>query len=355
MTDTSQQTQLPALGLTSRAIFSPVVDLLLTSGISIVVVIVAIVVFLSTGQSQGEGDAILPKLMVLQVLLNWPHFLVSYKILYGRRENLRAYPLATLIVPAILLALAGASMMPAFGGAGPTAMNLEISYILWVFAALYLAWHYTGQAWGVMMTFSHLSGLQITPRERLVLRSGLRLLIVWHVVWGIETLPSYAIIAPMQTALAMTLANVLAIGAFLSGAITLFRIARRNGSLDLRIVGAWLALYLWYLLLWIAPAAFILVQFSHALQYMIFPARVELNTHRENRFFVKLGILYAACVAGGLLVFYLPEMWFISAQGNPTIGSILGILVNIHHYYTDSAIWKLRKSDVQKRLFLHLD
>ncbi len=354
MTDSSHPAPKLALTLTQRAIFTPLSDLLLTSGISIVVTLGAIVFVLATGEYGTDDKAILPKLFILQVLLNWPHFLVSYKILYSRLENLRIYPLATLIVPVILIAIAGASMMPAFGGSGPTAMNLEISYALWVFAALYLAWHYTGQAWGVMMTFSHLSGLQITSQERFVLRNGFRILVLWHVVWGIQTLPPYFFMAHLQTQQAMSIVNFLALAAFLSGAGTLIRIARRNGSLDLRIAGAWLAIYLWYLLLWIAPMAFLLVQFSHALQYMIFPARVELNTHRGSKVFTRLAILYAACVGGGLLIFYLPELWFISAEGNPTIGSILGVLVNIHHYYTDSAIWKLRRGDVQERLFAHL-
>ncbi|MZR14259.1 hypothetical protein GQE99_14655 [Maritimibacter sp. DP07] len=330
-------------------------DLLLTSGISIFVVGTAILIFLSTGRTVGDESDILPKLLVMQVLLNWPHFLVSYKLLYGRRENVRAYPLATIIVPLVLLAVVGAAMLPAFGGAGPTAMNLEISYALWVFAALYLAWHYTGQAWGVMMTFAHLSDLQINSRERLMLRGGFRVLILWHVVWGIQTLPSYSVLTPFQTDIAMSIVNILGICAFLVGALTLLQIARRSGNLDLRIAGAWLAIYLWYLLLWIAPAAFLLVQLSHALQYMIFPARVELNTHPRKGVITRLGFLYAACVLGGLLVFYLPELWFVSPVGNPTIGTIFGVLVNIHHYYTDSAIWKLRRSDVQSRLFKHLD
>jgi len=55
------------------------------------------------------------------------------------------------------------------------------------------------------------------------------------------------------------------------------------------------------------------------------------------------------------VIFYLPDIFFASPAGAPTLAALVGISVNIHHYYSDSAIWKLRTKRVQGSLFSHLD
>lgn len=346
--------------LSAQAITTPRFDLVATSGLSIVVMIGLLVYYVVAEPASGDGgEHILPKLLVLQVLLNWPHFLVSYRLLYGRKDNFKDYPAATIYVPAILLAICVLGMLPLTGGAGPLQYSISLAYPMWVFAALYLAWHYTGQTWGVMMSFARLSGLKLSDTERMILRNGLRVMIAWHVIWGIQTLPQQPYIDWLQSDEAMTAVNVAAILAFTAGAATLGRRYVLDGGMDLRVLGAWAVLYLWYLVLFLMPDAFMFIQLSHSLQYMIFPARVELNEHSAT---VKskpdqakrLGLIYGLAVMGGLVIFYLPDFVFASPTGAPTLAALLGISVNIHHYYADSAIWKLRTKRVQGSLFSHL-
>lgn len=352
---TSSLPALPRLVLARGALFSPRLDFLLTSGLSLAVVGGLILWSLSqSGAAQGvAGHDMIGRLLLLQVLINWPHFMVSYWVLYTNRTAWRDYPGATVIVPVLLLATAYAASLPVLGGAGINALGLGMSTAIWVFAGLYLGWHYTGQTWGVMMSFAQISGLKLDPVERLVLRNGLRVMVGWHVIWATQTLAPLPHAGLIQSAGAMALMNALALLAFGVGAVALARAARRSGSLDLRVVGAWLVLYLWYLLLFLWPESYLVVQLSHALQYLGFPLRLELNrpTHRSG--VLRLLGIYALCVLSGLAVFMLPSRLIVD-QTQPSFLAMLGVLINIHHYYTDSAIWKLRRSSVSAGLFGHL-
>lgn len=352
--------------LSQGAITTPVADLLCVGGISILVMVVIASISLwnyATGNpSQDEINFI--DLFVLQTLINWPHFVVSYKLLYAKRENLKSYPMATLGVPGILLLVCLTSLFYGVNAdVSAYVVNQQMAYVLWLIAALYLAWHYTGQTWGMIATFSHLSGLKLRLWERHVLRNGLRVLIFWHVIWGVETLPKNALTAPLQADYMMPLANVLAICAFVAGLYVFGRIWARKGRIDARVLAPWFAVYMWYFVLFLEPGAYMFVQLSHALQYMIFPARVELNAMRERNpdnpqlTPTKIGKLltyYLITIIGGLAIFYLPDLLIGNTGGLMTIGGMLALAVNIHHYYTDSAIWKLQNREVRQQLFSHL-
>ena len=355
MPQSARLPNIPRLTLASAALFSPRLDFLLTSGLSMIVVgglILWSLVQGGFGQGYAAPDT-LGKLLLLQILINWPHFMVSYWVLYTNRNAWRDYPGATVVVPMLLLAVAYASSFPALGGNGVNALGLGAATAIWILAGLYLAWHYTGQTWGVMMSFAHLSGLKLSSAERLVLRNGLRVMVGWHVVWGVQTLAPLPLVGVLQTSAAMMVANVLAVLAFAAGAIALFVAARRTGAIDLRIIGAWLVLYMWYLLLFLWPEAYLIVQLSHALQYLGFPLRLEMNRRDSARRTLKLAGIYSFCVGLGLVVFMLPSHFVVDAT-KPSFLAILGVLINIHHYYTDSAIWKLRKASVSSGLFGHV-
>lgn len=358
---TKRGPKLRGVFLHEGALISPRVDFVTTSALSIVVMI-GLCIFAVWHKGGGGSDdlsGILPKLLALQVLLNWPHFLVSYRLLYSRKSNFSDFPTATMIAPLVLAVIAIIAMLPMSGGAGPLSLSLKIAYPMWLFASFYLAWHYTGQTWGVMMSFARISGLRLTPNERLILRMGLRTLIFWHVVWGLQTLPDLPVIAVFQGDAMMWVANCVATLSFATGAYVLGRKVVTTG-VDIRVLGAFLAIYLWYLVLFLMPDAFIFIQLSHALQYMIFPTRVEINeaTHakKTNREKTRsLIAMYLMSVAGGVVIFYIPDAFFAAAAGAPTVASYLAIAINIHHYYTDSAIWKLRTQRVAGSLFAHLE
>jgi hypothetical protein len=143
----------------------------------------------------------------------------------------------------------------------------------------------------------------------------------------------------------------------------------------------------WYALLAVFPFAIFWVQISHALQYLLFPSRVELNrSHQkavENRAedglaedgladvattssqagsTLKQIAIYAVMLVGsGVLVFQgLPRVLEMVV---PLIGvnvslahttAAIGAFINIHHFFADGAIWKLSNPAVRRELFAHV-
>ena len=101
--------------------------------------------------------------IVLAALIDWPHFTVSYLLLYSSKDRVKRYPGASWVVPGVLLACALfawvttpqlAVTVPGLGAVGMVAAMQLVAFV-------YLAWHYTGQAFGGLQSRS--STLQVFP------------------------------------------------------------------------------------------------------------------------------------------------------------------------------------------------
>src|SRR5262249_57912232 len=90
------------------AIISPLVDLLCVGGLSILI----IVPLLLSGQEQ-LGFATVGVLIWTQSLINYSHFMASYRIIYRDREMIRRHKWAALWVPLIMLIFVVAALVVA--------------------------------------------------------------------------------------------------------------------------------------------------------------------------------------------------------------------------------------------------
>lgn len=344
-------------------IISPRIDFWMTGGASIVVMGALLAyVALHGASSVSDKAALLSNIIIFQAMINWPHFIGAYGLLYRPSANIQKYPLAAIYVP---LALVLVVVLSVVTGNNTTwsnvSVNQDIAYLFWLAAAFYLAWHYTGQAWGMIATFSRLSNLLLSAGERFVIRIGLRLLLIWHVVWGAQDLPVHWLVGmhPYLPQL-MQLMNVSCSAAFVAGIVVWIRARKRTGALpDARILASWGAIYSWYLVLFFMPEAYPLVQLSHALQYLAFPLRVELNRKAGTdvrdvaKSAVWSAVYYVVLILAGLVVFYLPEAVSNVSQ-QYTFALMIASAVSIHHYFVDGCIWKIGNTDVRRVLFAHL-
>lgn len=341
----------PAAATPRPAIVSPLVDGLCAGGLSLLILVPLLVT--------GRGDLLLVSGGVaawLTALINMPHFLASYRMVYRTRDTIRAHPWAAIYVPAVILLCSVGAVIASRWTDFPISMLLTAQ-------SAYLAWHYTGQAWGMTATYSYLDGASFNPVERKLIRGGLYILLVWHVTWffhlawdkQIDLTPLYEVVTlAMALALAMGL-----VGFCLYG----FRTRRLPG---VRTLIPWLAIFVWYAAMarWGLPALFA-VQMAHALQYLIFPMRVEANRTRRGEYggrvvrhmVAYLIVLLAASVVAAI---YLPmgamavvTSWLGSRPGE-VVGFAFLAFLNIHHYFTDGVMWKLRNPAVRQDLFGHL-
>ncbi len=125
----------------------------------------------------------------------------------------------------------------------------------------------------------------------------------------------------------------------------------------------WLAIFAWYAVLARDPKALFWVQIAHAIQYLAFPFRVELNrSARSSRSVIGHMALYV----GGLLVASILIARVVPASAMSVVGNMFGeepgkaapiiilMIINIHHYFTDGVIWKLSNPEVRQELFAHV-
>lgn len=345
------------------SIISPIVDLLLAGGLSLIV----FVPLLLSGRTDlviiGAGAQAL-----LAATINMPHFMASYRIVYRSKEMILKHKWASIFVPAILivysaLALYTASDTPA------------LAIVLVAVSSAYLAWHYTGQVWGMFASYSYLGGTRIEKSERTLIRTGLRILLAWHVMWFLYT----QLRDPSRVQALYELITMGTAVAFVLGAIGIVKIRLRTGKFPpAQALVAWAAIFVWYAVIARDPKALFWIQIAHALQYLAFPIRVELNraSHNEHdhdhdhhhdmpsskrTLAVHMAIYGVALLGVSLLI-----SWYVPASAMSVVGNIFGedssraapilvlMIINIHHYFTDGVIWKISNPEVRQELFAHV-
>jgi len=291
----------------------------------------------------------------LATTINMPHFMASYRIVYRSRDMIMRHKWASIYVPAILLAYCALALWR-------SPVSYELVTLLVAVASGYLAWHYTGQVWGMMASYAYLEGQKFEKGERLLIRTSLRILLVWHVTWFLYTqLSNREAVRPLYALISMG-----TIAALVLGAIGLEKMRRRTGRMPpARALVAWIALFVWYAVLARDPRAIFWVQIAHALQYLAFPIRVEINRARPRPAYGKVAYHIALYGAGLLIVSYFLGQ-ALPGRAMDVIGNIFGeepgravpililMVINIHHYFTDGVIWKISNPEVRKELFAHV-
>jgi hypothetical protein len=339
----------------TAAILSPTVDLLLVGGLSLIVFIPLLL--------SGRSDLVLIGAGAqawIAALVNMPHFMASYRIIYRSKEMILRHRWASMYVPAILFAYMAVAAWES--QRSPMLVVIFVSV-----ASGYLAWHYTGQVWGMMASFAYLDGRGFDRIERLLVRTSLRILLAWHVTWFLYTqLRDPGMIRPAY--LLISAGTVVAFGLGMTGLAMMYR---RTGRMPpARALVAWVAIFVWYAMLARDPKAIFWIQIAHAIQYLAFPIRVEMNRAAAA---VRSRAESAARVTGHMVAYgvILLAVSLLVAKVMPghamgIVGDAFGeepgraapilllMFINIHHYFTDGVIWKISNPEVRKELFAHV-
>lgn len=307
-----------------------------------------------------SSELILEKFLILTVALNGTHFLASYRLLYSSWEFARAYPWASLYMPLLLVVYA-------FGALGALAVNPALTFptqLLIGTASVYLALHYTGQTWGMMASFAYLDSVRFTPGQKSTLRLSLKVMAAWHALWALRLLWTPEGASLVFLGLSSLVMNCMAVLSMLAGSVALWRVGSANGQrVSARVVVPYVALYVWYVFLFLNPNALFWVQIFHAIQYLPFPMRVELNRLSSGvtaagspqlpRTLIPYGLVL---LAGSALVFAgIPWMAEEMGPGANSVWVVIASVINIHHYFIDGCIWRISNPVVSKELFAHTE
>ncbi|HWH52580.1 MAG TPA: hypothetical protein VN651_13615, partial [Gemmatimonadaceae bacterium] len=195
---------------------------------------------------------------------------------------------------------------------------------------------------------------------------SLRILLAWQVTWFLYTqLRDPSVVRPFYYLISAGTAV-----AFVVGAIGLAKMRRRTGKLPpARALVAWLALFVWYAMMARDPKAIFWIQIAHALQYLAFPIRVEMNRTAATESQAARGgrfALHMLVYGVGLLVVSLVVAQVVPLSAMGAVGRMFGeepgkaapililMFINVHHYFTDGVIWKISNPEVRKELFAHV-
>jgi hypothetical protein len=340
--------------MTAKTIFSPALDTALVGGLSFVFFALCILLSL-LGLSTVPSELVVWNSAVLTILLNGSHFVASYRLLYSSHELVTRYKSASMYVPiGLILYTIFALYIAASTGNG------EFINVMLTISSLYLALHYTGQAWGMMASFAFLRGTPFADDEKKWLRISLRVLAFWQMGWALSTQtnpPSWIPHLPNF----MPMFNAAALCTVVTGVYAFHKMYRRTGILpSMQIIFPYFVVHLWYIALWYYPQALFWVQISHSIQYLSFPSRVEFNridteTKESNEVLKKRMWYFVQLVAGSTFVFYVMPH-FLEAENPLRAAYWVAIVtsINIHHYFIDGCIWHIRNPTVKKQLFSHI-
>ena len=157
--------------------------------------------------------------------------------------------------------------------------------------------------------------------------------------------------------------------ALVAGALGFWRAHRRGEGITARAFLPSISLYFWYPTWFLIPGGPLWVQLSHALQYLSFPLRVEANRFAVRKKVEKLtrspalhiALVYIGLVVAGTLVLkgaplasrLIGPGWYSTPEMRGAFGTWV-LLINIHHFFIDGAMWKLRNPEVRRELFSHV-
>ncbi len=301
----------------------------------------------------------------LHIAVNFPHFIASYRIIYASRERIWRYRNATIVVPFLLLI----GSVFALSQSGENGLYV---HLLVVASGLYIGIHYTGQTWGMMAVHAHLVKRPFSAGERLLIRAGLYGLAFFHASFFLRfsaQLPGNYL--PISD-LVFSVGQMAATSGFLASTVGIVLYSKRYQTLPpIGVLIAWASIYVWYAVFSSMESGVFWVQVAHSLQYLIFPARMFVNERSSatnpKQAWLTLLYWYIPLLVGGYFAFrLLPDLLIntfnpltVDAEFKAELQRLIPIVVsaflNIHHFFTDGYIWKMRDPKVRAALFMHIN
>ena len=285
-------------------------------------------------------------------VVNGMHFSATNYRLYRSSESIAQYPLTAAAVPAVVLAAVAAALRwPAV--VAPAFIKL---FLLWS------PYHYSGQTRGLSMLYARRSGFE-PPRWAWLALSGFifgtYVVSVARADSGLGRADFFGVKYPslgLPPAAAPVLETLMwACGAvFLAGCLLWCRKARRGVPAIVLVPAA--AQCLWFLPGPGLPPFYLLVPFFHGLQYLVVAWFMQVQERagqpraRPSRSWLasETSQWLALNLAGyGALFWAFPKLVAAVTGAPPLFALPVAIAgVQIHHFFVDGVIWKLRNPRV---------
>lgn len=310
--------------------------------------------------------------LALQIVINHPHFAATNYRLYHNRENIMQYPITALVIPWIILAVViGSFYSPKF--------------IAPIFYKVFMYWspyHFSGQTLGVTLIYARRAGFFVGKWERFTLSNVIYSSFLYMTARGDMITAATDIVLPAMSDVDQ---YRLGLPIWVSQVILVWMIVNAVGFTCLvikwcqeqkRMLPPIVLLPLVTQLIWFIPGAFVksfylFVPMFHSLQYLLIAWSLQLKEKMDvEKITPSVGYVVKETarwglinlILGGILFWAIPTgLYYIFRNdlgwnfSDVFVLAIIGAGVQVHHFFVDGVIWKLKKKTVSSPLMVNLD
>jgi hypothetical protein len=319
----------------------------------------SIIVFLALRLFAGgvTAEKAIEYAAILAIFVNYPHFSATIYRLYQSPDNLRQFPVTAFGVPLLILAAVAASIW-------------QPESVAPYFVTLLLVWspfHYSGQTIGITMLYARRGGVEVGRYQRLALSAFVYSTFIVSFAYPLSTEPAirYGISIPVihfPAWFGMMMIAVMGIGAivFLYFVLSWGRSQQRLPPAIILLPAA--AQFVWFMPGKQIVMFYELVPLFHSLQYLYIAWALQIGLRMGGKSQADAhGSLWQESLrwalrnyAGGMLLFIaLPWLLFWVDLPMATTAGIVLAAVNIHHFFVDGVIWKLRNTSSSSPLMMN--
>jgi len=337
----------------ARYFVNPLVDFILIGGGSM-----AVYVLFRLQPHMASSPAVLSLAATLVWYCNYPHFAATNLRLYGRKDNLRQYPITAVSVPLIMIGTAVACY------ASPTQVAPMLVH-------LYLIWspyHFSGQTIGIALLYARRAGFDVTKWERRALMSVVFLTFITqnaraevaHYKANFYSVSYPTLGIPSWVPHVCTAAMFVSVGAL--GGLLMWRALDKRQIVPFMMLVPVAAQWIWFVGL---PVNHVtgnynaLVPFFHSLQYLVIAWALNLResmTLRKatpsGRYVLSESARWAVVIGilGWVLFWGVPHLGAHFGKPLAFSTAIMLAVIQLHHFFVDGVIWKLRNPNVRSPL-----
>jgi hypothetical protein len=310
---------------------------------------------LAIAQHRGYDLVAVPFAAPLAWLLNYPHFAATNHRLYSVRTNLTEYPLTAFAIPlAIAAATALALAQPSF------AQGYVKLIVYWS------PYHFAAQMVGIMLIYVRRAGIVVARWERPLLTGCFFACYLYATAQAEQThrMIDYfgfyypSLIWPPSMRVAAHVVLALSVVGFLA---VVWRWSRQRRQLVPLIVLLPAATELGWYVFGARLVAFPSYQpLFHGLQYLFIAWMMQLKTRLDARalapsprFAIVESARWAAVTTAISLVLFWALPAAVGAATHHRVTGMLGIVfasIQLHHFFVDGVIWKLKSARVASPL-----
>ena len=306
----------------------------------------------------------------LVLLVNYPHFMASYRIAYSQGlDFIKRHWVELILVP---LALISVFVWTFWLISKDMRIYSElIISILLDLMFLTVGWHYCKQIFGCMMMTARFSDYEINAEQRKTLLFHIHTIWIFVFIF-VHTIPTTQTYIGFDYTSRIVLSKYFLIFwafAFIASlAVFFWKVIYANYKNKLIFPGLqfWvplLAIYIWWLPYFaVDPFTSQIVPFFHSLQYLVFVQTYESNSRigNEKKKLPFAYIMLGLCIVGFLAFEGIPGLMDNMAGTREIVGALafftgaFSVFINIHHYFIDSVIWRMSSPHIRKNLTLEI-